>query len=178
MTPVFSPPKPPGAMARWRAHLARAGRALVQSGPGRSPGALTDVRVTPGGVVVEGWAALPANDIQSIWVTVDGVVQAHAELGRPTPLDAAGEALTRLSESGGWRATLARDQIAAGTRSVGALVLRAYGLVEVLEPGQVEIPELGPPGAIEEPADGEVSPATSPCAAGFSAGAGTTGSRS
>ena len=143
-------------MARWRAHLARAGRAVLNAGPGRLPGAILEARVSPGDVVVEGWAALPSNDIQSVWVTVDGVVQAHAELGRPTPADDAGAPLTDCSETAGWRATLERDGIAAGTRSLGALVLRAYGLVEVLEPLQVDLPDLGDPGDIEEPLEGAV----------------------
>ena len=57
----------------------------------------------------------------------------------------------------GWRATLERDGIAPGTRSIGALVLRAYGLVEVLEPlAGRPIPTSAIPADIEEPLEGAV----------------------
>lgn len=154
---------PPGKRAtiaraslRGRVHLARARRALAAAGPGRLAGMVVDVRTGPETVVVEGWAALPSNDIQSVWLTVDGVVRVHAELGHPTPRDEVGRALTRWSDNAGWRATLERDWIEVGRRSIGALVLRGYGLVEVLEPRDVEFPAIGHPGAVDEPANGAV----------------------
>jgi hypothetical protein len=117
---------------------------------------IVDTRLSPQALAIEGWAALPSNDIQCIWVTVDGVVRALAETGLSTPKDGEGRALTRWSDQAGWRATLERESIDAGTHRIGALVLRGYGLVEVLEPHEMEFPTTGKPGAIDEPATGAV----------------------
>jgi D-inositol-3-phosphate glycosyltransferase len=159
VTHLFSPVYRAGLLragARTRVHLARARRALAFAGPGRRAGMIVDTRLSPQALAIEGWAALPSNDIQCIWVTVDGAVRALAETGLSTPKDDEGRVLTRWSDQAGWRATLERESIDAGTHRIGALVLRGYGLVEVLEPHEMEFPTTGKPGAIDEPATGAV----------------------
>jgi glycosyltransferase involved in cell wall biosynthesis len=119
--------------------------------PGPLPGQVVGVRIDPQRVRFEGWAALPSNDIQSVFVTIDGIVRAHADIWFPTPPGSATEAV-----SAGWRATLDRSEIELGIHSIGGLVLRGYGLVEVLDPIDVEFaPPMERPGDVNDPKNGE-----------------------
>jgi D-inositol-3-phosphate glycosyltransferase len=119
--------------------------------PGPLPGQVVGVRIDPQRVRFEGWAALPSNDIQSVFVTIDGIVRAHADIWFPTPQGSATDAV-----NAGWRATLDRSEIELGTHSIGGLVLRGYGLVEVLDPIDVAFaPPIESPGDVNDPKDGD-----------------------
>jgi glycosyltransferase involved in cell wall biosynthesis len=136
--------------------VSRARRAASLIGPGKLAGCVFDARVTQESLVVQGWAALPAGDIQAVWVTIDGVVFGLAERGRPTPQDAFGVPLTSWSTVAGWQATIDRELITPGSHLVGALALRGYGLVEILEPRPALIPEAMATGGVDEPLDGAI----------------------
>ena len=142
------------AQARGRAHLSRAGRALVLAGPGHLAGLIVDARLEFGTVVVEGWAALPSGDVKGVLLMIDGEVRAPAELHLSTPRDHSGRALTAWSDTAGWRATLDRASVGVGRHRIGAVVLRGYGLMETLEPTELEIPAIGEVGSLDSPMDG------------------------
>jgi D-inositol-3-phosphate glycosyltransferase len=105
-------------------------------------------------VVVEGWAALRSSDVEGVLVTVDGEVRAPAELHLPTPRDHSGRALTAWSDSAGWRVGLDRGSVGVGRHRIGAVVLLGNGLVETLEPTELEIAAIGHVGSIDSPIDG------------------------
>ena len=141
--------------ARGRYHLARAVRSLRAIAPGELAGQVANVVVGPETVRIDGWAALPTNDIQSVFVTIDGIVRGHADIWFPTPIGPAGQQLTAAANAG-WRLSLPREQIEVGVHSIGGLVLRAYGLVEVLDPIDASFPPPGPVGDINQPENGQV----------------------
>jgi D-inositol-3-phosphate glycosyltransferase len=137
--------------ARSKAHLGRARRGLLSIRPGPVPGEVVDVRIAPAKVTVDGWAALPSNDIQSVFLTVDGIVRTHAEVWLPTPPTSTTEA-----ENAGWRATLDRHEVENGVRRIGGLILRGYGLVEVIDSMEIAFaPPLETPGDVNDPKDGD-----------------------
>jgi len=142
------------ARSRTRAHLSRARRALVLAGPGHLAGLIVDARLEFGTVVVEGWAALPSGDVKGVLLMIDGEVRAPAELHLPTPRDHSGRALTTRSDTAGWRATLDRESVGVGRHRIGAVVLRGYGLMETLEPTELEIAAIGEVGSLDSPMDG------------------------
>lgn len=125
-------------------------------GPDRYPGAIAEVRAAPDTLLVTGWVARARHNpgVQSIWLTVDGVMRSQAVIvdgaRRGDDELARGERLT-------WQGHLRRSDLSSdGTVAVGAIVLRGYGLADVIDATVVHLDSLGQIGAVDQPEPGAV----------------------
>jgi D-inositol-3-phosphate glycosyltransferase len=145
------------ALHRMGVRSRRTAHALVQSGPGRIPGAVLHAEWDGLKISIGGWAHTRSHDIAAVVLHVDGVARGVAAYGLQTPEITPGVPATRRPAAG-WAGDVYMPAVTRGQHLIEATVVQRNGLADRIGGVIAARPAQGafPLGFVDWPGDGAV----------------------